>query len=210
MLSPKEIKVIALIGQDVSYSNYFFHRVKDLKWFYPFKQRGFFLPEKIPQSENGEFLFWNILDYLERVSEQVVQNPQYGKELIDIIYDIVQFSQNKKQIVNYYIWRYCVKILNNLPTEVIKKNLSIEKFRLWCSVWTKFSSAKAIPITDIGGTLLSKFLGDDSTLLYAETIIDAITDIKLSGKFHPLTKNDEVVLACDSYWIRDAFKKIMS
>src|SRR3990167_1318160 len=103
MLNDKEKKVIALIEQNSSHSNYYFHRVKDLKWFYPLKERGFFLPEKIPQSESGDFLFWNILDYLERVSEQVAQDTRYGKELIDIIENIVQFSLNKKRVNNYHI-----------------------------------------------------------------------------------------------------------
>jgi len=54
---------------------------------------------------------------------------------------------------------------------------------------------------------LPKFLAGDSTIEYVETIIDVITCIKLSGKFHPLTKVDEIILAYSSYWIRDAFKK---
>ena len=49
MLNDKDKKVMMLIEQDATHSNYFFHKVKDMKWFYPLKEKEFFLPEKIPQ-----------------------------------------------------------------------------------------------------------------------------------------------------------------
>ena len=73
-------------------------------------------------------------------------------------------------------------------------------------MWTNFSSGRPIAITGIGESLLPN-LCNDSMDEYAEAIIDAITEIRAGGKPHPLTKSEEVVLAWDSYWIRDAFKK---
>ncbi len=35
MLTEKEIQVLNLISQDAAYENYFFRKVKNLKWFYP-------------------------------------------------------------------------------------------------------------------------------------------------------------------------------
>lgn len=209
MLNDKDKKVMMFIEQDATHSNYFFHRVKDMKWFYPLKEKGFFLPEKIPQLESGDFLFWNILDYLERVSEQVAQNIQYGKELIDIIESIVQFSLNKKRVNNYHIWWYCVKILNNLPVAVIKGNLTIDKFWTWLSVWTDHPLGSDLTISDIGVKLLPKFLHDDFApdYTYAETIINVITAIRAAGKSDAFTKREDAVLAWQSYWILDAFKK---
>ena len=52
MLSEKEEKVLSLVKQDDSYSNYFFSKAKDLKWFYPLKERDFFDPSTIPFDEN--------------------------------------------------------------------------------------------------------------------------------------------------------------
>ena len=207
MLNEKEKKVIALIDQDASHSNYFFNRVKDLKWFYPLKERGFFLPERIPLSERGDFLFWNILDYLERVSEHVAKNQKFGKELIEIINNIVRFSQNKKRINNEYIWWYCVKILNNIPSNIITENLNTDKFNLWLSAWTENSMGSNLTIVDISGKLLLKFLSDDTTIEYAEAIIDTITRIKPGGKISALTRKDDAVLYWDSFWIKDAFSR---
>ncbi len=209
MLDDKDKKVMVLIEQDTTHSNYFFHRAKDLKWFYPLKEKGFFLPERMPQSDNGDFLFWNILDYLERVSEQVVSNIQYGKELIDIVDSIIQFSLNKKRVNNYHIWWYCVKLLNNLPAIVIKDNLTIDKFKIWLSVWTDHSMGNDLTISDIGEKLLPKFLHTDfgSDYLYAENIIYAITEIKAGGKANAFTKRDDAVMAWQTYWIAKTFNK---
>lgn len=206
MLNEKEIKVIALIDRDTSLSNYFFNKVKDLKWFYPLMERGFFLPPKIPHSEGGDFLFWNVLDYLERVSEQVTENPKYGKELIEIIDSVVQFSLNKKRVDNYHIWLYCVKILNNIPIGIIKENLSADKFKTWLSVWLNHSAGGDLVISEFAQKLLPKFLVDDSGIEYAETIINAITEIRASGKTNTFTKQEEAVLVWDAYWIQEAFK----
>ncbi len=209
MLEDKEKKVITLIEQDNTYSNYFFQRVKDLRWFYPLKERGFFLPEKIPQTEGGVFLFWNILDYLERVSIQLDDDPQYGNELIKIIDSVVHFSLNKKRINNYHIWWYCVKITNNLPTLIIKENLKIEQFRTWLNVWTDHSMGGDLTISDIGEKLLPKFLHDDygPDYKYAETIVDVITQIKPGGNLRGITKREDATLVWDSYWLRESFKK---
>jgi hypothetical protein len=197
-----------LIKTDTDQARYFFARVKSLKWFYPLKDQGYFNPESIPYDSEGHALFWNILDYFERVSEQVTQNPQYGKELIEIIESVVQFLLNKKRVNNYHIWWYCVKILNNLPATVIKDNLTIDKFRTWLSVWTEHSLGSDLTISDIGVKLLPKFLQDDFApgYTYAETIITAITAIRASGKSDTFTKRDDAIMVWQTYWILDAFK----
>lgn len=212
-LNSKEILLLQRIKEDKSYSSWFFKQAKDLKWFYPLKDSNYFLPGNIPFDSNGYAFFWEVFDYLERVSEQVAQNTQYGKELIDIIESLVQFSLNKKRINNYHIWWYCVKILNNLPATVIKDNLAIDKFQTWLSVWTDHSLGSDLTISDIGVKLLPKFLQDEYGHEYkhAEAIVDVITKIKPRGKTLEMalgvTEREDVVLSWHSYWIQDAFKK---
>ncbi len=219
MLNEKGKNVIKLIEQNESSSNYFFNRVKDLKWFYPLMEHGFFLPEKIPRSESGGFLFWNVLDYLERVSEQVAENPKYGKELIDIIETIVRFARgpDTKRINNYHIWWYCVKILNNRPIHIIKDNLPIDDqtngnqtkygFKTWLETWTDLALVGGLTVVEISGKLLSKFLGNDATIPYAEAIIAAITRIRSVDTADIITNRKEADLVYESYWLRDTFKK---
>ncbi|MBL7130690.1 MAG: hypothetical protein ISS45_04735 [Candidatus Omnitrophica bacterium] len=208
-LNSKEILLLQRIKEDKSYSSWFFKQAKDLKWFYPLKENSYFLPENIPFDSNGYALFWEVFNYLERVSEQVVQNTQYGKELIEIIESLVQFSIDKKRINNYHIWWYCVKILNNLPAVIIQENLAVDKFKVWLSVWTDHSLGSDLTISDIGEKLLPKFLQDDfgSDYVYAENIIFAITTIRVGGKSNAFTKRDDAVMEWQIYWILDAFKK---
>jgi len=209
MLNSKEILLLQRIKEDKSYSRWFFKQAKDLKWFYPLKDNNYFLPENIPFDSNGYALFWEVFDYLERVSEQVVQNDQYGKELIDIIESLVQFSLNKKCVNNYHVWWYCVKILNNLPAAVIKDNLKIDKFQMWLFAWTDHSGGSDLMVSDIGEKLMPKFLHDDygPEYKYAEAIIDTITKIRAKGEEDAFTKRDDVVMRCQTYWILGAFKK---
>jgi hypothetical protein len=207
MLSDKEKKVITLIKEDESYSNYFFNRVKKLKWFYPLQEQGFFLPDNIPLTASGDYLFWNVLDYLERVSEQLDKNSEYGEHLIDIIDSLVSYSQKKKKINNYHISWYCVKIINNIPNNILINTLSVDQFRIWLKEWTDRSRVSSLTISDIGSKLLPKFLNDDSMIEHAETIIDVITDITTIGRSLRSTKKEDAHLAWDAFWIRDTFKK---
>lgn len=199
--------IIDLLRNDNDLRNYFWSNVRSIQLFNRLSVEGYFSPNNIKFDSEGYALFWNVLDYLERVSEQLAENPQYGKELIDIIDNVVQFSLNKKRINNYHIWWYCTKILNNIPVSMITENLSIDKFQVWLSVWTDYSSVSDLVISDLGQKLLPKFLGDDYGIEYAETIVGVITEIKASGKQDGFTKREDAVLAWDAYWIRDAFKK---
>lgn len=210
MLSSKEVLLLKRIEEDVSYHNWFFKEAKDLKWFYPLNDRKYFNPKGIKYDDNGNALFWNVLDYLERVSEQVTQNPEYGPELINIIDSVVRFSLNQQKINNHHIWWYCAKILNNLPADVIKKNLDAEKFHTWLSVWAEHSLGSDLITSDIGEKLLPKFLSEDfgPDYKYAEIIIDSITEIRAGGRSPgSLTNREDVVLARDAYWIQESFKK---
>lgn len=191
------------------YSSYFFRKETDAKWFPLLKKKSYFSPEKIEFDDAGNALFWRVLDYLERVSEQVAQNTRYGKELIEIIESLVQFSLTKKRVNNYHIWWYCVKILNNLPPAVIRESLAVDKFKVWLSVWTDHSLGSDLTISDIGEKLLPKCLGDDfgPDYIYAENIVFAITTIRAGGKSSAFTKRDDALMEWQVYWILDAFKK---
>ena len=63
MLTNEEKKVLRLI-QVEDYRSYFFQKVKDIKWFFTLKEEKFFNPSKIKFDNNGNALFWNVLDYL--------------------------------------------------------------------------------------------------------------------------------------------------
>ena len=201
--------VMELINKDKDLRSYFFKRVESIQWFDYLKNKKYFNVTNILFDRNNNAYFWDILEYIEKVSEQVAENTQYGKELIDIINNLVQFSLTNKRINNYHIWWYCVKILNNLPPAVIRNHLPSTKFQAWLSVWTARSQENDLTISDISQKLLPKFLADDFSpdFAHAEVIISAITAIKAGGKQRSLTDREDAGLVWHSYWILDTFKK---
>ncbi|MBU4306112.1 MAG: hypothetical protein KJ893_10920 [Candidatus Omnitrophica bacterium] len=201
--------IMLLISDDESLRDYFFKRVKSIQWVDILEREKYFSVNNILFDSNGNAYFWVVLNYLERVSEQLFQGPKYGKKLIEIIDSIVEYSLNKRKINHYHIWWYCAKILNNLLDTVIKDNLTVDKFQTWLSVWTDHSMGSDLAISDIGEKLLPKFLHDDfgPDYIYAENIVYAITAIRAGGKSNPITKRDDAVMAWQTFWIRNAFKK---
>jgi len=191
------------------YSKYFFRKENNINWVPLLKKKLYFAPVNLEFDKQGNALFWDVLFYLEKVSQRISDNPQYGNELIGIVNDLVQFSLNKKHINSYHIWWYCVKILNNLPTVVIKATLKVENFKVWLSVWTDSSLGGDLAISDIGKDLLPKFLQDDfgSDYSYAEAIVDAITAIKIGTKPYSFSRREDIVLNWGKYWVLDAFKR---
>lgn len=205
-LNTEEREVLYLIKTNIDYARYFLLRAKSLKWFFPLKEEHFFSPETIRFDEKDNAVFWDVLNYLERVSEQTDKNPEYGKELIKILDNLVEFSEKEKRINNYHIWWYCTKIFNNIPVEIIK-TLSDEKFREWLLAWLENTMGVDLIVSEIGKSLLPKFLRDDSTVVYAETIIEEITRIKKEEKTSDLVKIRNAVMKWDTFWILDAFKR---
>lgn len=199
----------------------FLGRLSSVDWFEWLLEHGYFDPSRIEFDSSGNASFWNILRYLERVSEQVAESPgpnkEYGKGLLNIIRDIVRFSREQRTVNNPHIWWYCVKIVNNLPSSMIKENVSVEDqadgsstrygFRTWLLTWTDPAVAGDLAVTDVAEKLLPKFLEDESTLEYAEVVVAVITRIKASGKKSSLDGRDDAILVCDSYWVADAFQK---
>ncbi|MBI5186150.1 MAG: hypothetical protein HZA01_10560 [Nitrospinae bacterium] len=142
--------------------------------------------------------------------------------MLYIINDTVSYSNQllsdgKKGINNYHIWWYFVKIIHNLPPEVITEDLPIDDWNKNGKIHHGFRSlllAMMDPslgsnwnVTDITRKLLPKFLEDAYTAEYAETIIDVITRIKEGTTETSLSGREEVVLLWKPYWILDAFER---
>ena len=203
-------QIIKLIKQEKALTDYFFKKIKDPVWFSMLKKKRYFNPETIPKDKDGNTLFWNILDYLERISEQLKEpaNEKYAKELINIIESVIQYSRNTKKINNYYIWWYFVKILNNIPTDlIISNNLTTEKFKIWLEEWANPKMSGDLAISDIVELLLGKFLKDNRTIKHAEAIIKVITRIEKKGEKDSFTRRDEAKMTWSPYWTLKGFEK---
>jgi hypothetical protein len=213
-LDPKEEAVLEMIEKDISYENYFFKKVTNVKWFYPLKEKGYFSREKAPgvkpAKKEGYYVpQWNILPYLEQISQQVnVQgNEKYIDELLIIISEVSKYQELKKRdIDNYHTWRYFVKILLNLPNSKIPIEI-IELIPIWLN--SRFNTM--LPGSEIAGKLLPKFLRDENDIKKAEKIIKYITSFKTSPiskeKKKDVKKDEKIELLVDSYILKEVFEK---
>ena len=214
-LDPKEEAVLEMIEKDISYENYFFKKATNVKWFYPLKEKGYFSPEKAPgikpAEKEGHYIpQWNVLPYLERISQKVNvrDNGKYIDELLKIIKEISNYQDSKGQhIDNYRTWRYFVKILLNFPNGKITLKI-IDLIPIWLS--SKFDTM--LPGSQIAIKLLPKFLTDDlDDIKKAEKIIEYITLVKTppasEEKKRDLEKDKKIKLVIDSYILKEVFEK---
>ncbi len=210
-------EVLNLI-KEKSYNNYFFKNINNIEWFNILKKENYFSADKAPgpelTDEKGLYSipWWNVLTYLEKVSEQVAVhgNERYIDELLNIIKDVSTYTDAEgKHTDNFHTWRSFVTILLNIPREKIPLDV-IELNPLWLD--SKFGASHVG--SEIGLKLLPHFLsGDpsDEEIPKAERIVDYITQVKkvkLSEERAKLyDKEEEYKLIIDSYWIKDIFDK---
>ncbi|MEW6068786.1 MAG: toll/interleukin-1 receptor domain-containing protein [Nitrospirota bacterium] len=211
-----EVEFILKLIQDGHYRNYFFKKVTVLHWFNTFKNYDYFKPseETKPQEAEEKGLFsipqWNVLPYLEKVSQQVnvPGNEKYIDELLGIIQEVTDYHiKHEKILDNYRTWYYFVKILCNIPNDKIPIDI-INLIPIWLD--SKFSTS--LPGAKIAERLLPKFLTDNpEDIKKAEKIIESITAIKTfslsEDRAKALGKKEETRFLIDPHWLKKAFDK---
>lgn len=210
-------RLLTLIKKDISYQNYFFGKVKDIKWLSALKTDGYFNPDKNPSAapaeREGLFVIpeWNVLPYLERVSQQANTpgNEKYIDELLTIIKEVSSYKDAKGQhIDNYRTWYYFVKILFNLPNEKIN-----EEIINLIPIWLDSMFGTSLPGAEIVEKLLPKFLNsnDPEDWKKAERIIEIITDIKwveiLDKQKDVYGRENEPRTLIEPYWLKEGIEK---
>jgi len=213
-LNPKEEAVLALI-KDPVYENYFFNKVSDVKWFETLKERGYFKSEKapgpIPADEKGYVTIpvWNVLPYLEKISKQVNEpgDEKYIDELLIIIREVTEYHKTTKTLHNYNTWSYFVKIIVNIPSANIPKDI-IDFIPIWLD--SKYLST--FLSHDLALKLLPKFLPEnpsDIDIEKAEKVFESLFEIrwkeKPKGYIETLAgMRDEPYLLVDQHWLIDS------
>jgi len=202
--------------KDKQYENYFFRHVRAVSWFGALKNNGYFSPEKAPGpqpgTEAGYFTIpeWNVLPYLERVSEQiaVLGDEKYTKGLLNIISEVTEYHKQTKKLDNYRIWWYFVKILLNIPNDKIPARI----IQL-APIWLRSRFDVGLVGGDVAKKLLPKFLNSEKTEDWkkAERIVEAITDIKwskvASERREIVGKDKEATTLIDGHWLQESLKE---
>ena len=185
--------VLNLIKSDASYERYIFQKLISHVWFEIWKRESYFSPNKVPRPERTEegyyrIPYWNPLDYLERLAEQIKENKitggekiKYAKELLEIIKNISTYRDEEgNHIDNYHVWHAFIKILSHLPNELITMDI-IDLIPIWLD--SRFLND--LQADEIVENLLPKFLTDNrEDIEKAERIIHHIIKvIKKEEKF---------------------------
>jgi hypothetical protein len=211
-----EGKLFNIIINDNAATDYFLKNVTSTHWFYSLKVREFFAPQKAPSpklaDQGGYFVpEWNILPYLERVSQQVniSGNERYIDELLTIIKEVSNYKgTDGRPIDNYRTYYYFTRILLNLPNEKITEEI-INLIPTWLDL--KFSTS--LPGAEIAGKLLPKFLNSEKPEDWekAERIVQIITDIKwinVPEKQRGVCgRENEVRTLIEPYWLKEGIEK---
>jgi len=224
----KKLFLFLLICNDKSCENYFFCHVSSSDWVRFLKFLGYFSPKKAPSpqpaDEEGYFIIpqWNVLPYLERVSQQVTikGNEKYIDELLEIINNVTKYHvEHNRKLDNYRTWGYFVKILLNLPNDKIVKYLKEHNIKIgkdWIEVWLTSKFDNTVPASDITTKLLPKFLTENKNDIdIAEQIIEVITEIKPDyfeeeekvERLGVFERKKEPKTTVDAYWLIESFKK---
>lgn len=124
-LSDKEQKIFPILRKDETQRNYFFRKVKDIKWFQPLLKEGFFDINQYPiidtsKVKQGENIAWIQLLYIEELITQFKDSPNhpYFTQIREIIDSIINSSNN-----NYWIDYRINKILSLLPQDKVEIDL---------------------------------------------------------------------------------------
>ena len=156
--------ILQLIKNDRPLEDHFFQKLVSIEWLLPLRKEGYFDPSKNPKPQPAEkqgyfsVPFWNVLNYLQRVSEQVgvSKDPCLANTLMEIFRSIANYKEEGKPIDNYRTNWTLMKIISNLPSANVKKE-DIEIIRQFLnSEWDSSPVSSAI-----AENLFPKFLGDN-------------------------------------------------
>lgn len=183
------------IQRKTIYEDDFFRKISKLEWFDELIKRNYFKPNpdtapKERREKQYYIPYWNVLPYLERVSEKakLSGNKKYIDELLNIIKEVTEYHlNNNKCLDNFYTWQSFAKILVNIPNNRISIDI-IDFISIWLD--TKFNNT-LVPI-EILKNLLPKFLDSDKAedLKKAEKIVNIVTKIKCISKYTEQGKRD--------------------
>lgn len=219
-LNPNDESILELL-KDSNTRRYFLSKYKDVKLFFILKDSGYFETEQEPLPfliNNGKYYSipeWEILRYLENISSNtdIIDYKKYAQEILNIINNVTEYHIDEHiEIDNYLTWWYFIKILINIPNEIISlKMLSHLK------VWINARFDNHLICSEIVDKLIPKFLNNTSQIediKKAELIIEIICTVKKEEKkpesedLHDLFgDNEKYKLIFDGYYFEEFFNK---
>jgi hypothetical protein len=162
-ITAEEKNILDYLAKGSEYQALIFKELTDSTYFLLIKNHGYFSPNNNPvpfesEKNKGFFTipFWPALTYLEKASRECVnaQKPDIAIALMEVVRDVSRPKGDRKNRVdNYHTWQYFVKIMANLPLDIIK----LEDIEL-ISDWLESKFDASMVVWEISKTLLPKLL----------------------------------------------------
>ena len=137
-LSQDELMVLERVIAKPELQPHFFSKVKSLKWFKVFSEKGLLAPSLNPSPVNTEGNYWNtpswpITQYLVSSSQHLCDqdNEGYAKLYLQLIVDVTTYA-SEHSFSNYRTWWQFAKILRNIPSDLISIS-EVEIISYWLS-----------------------------------------------------------------------------
>ena len=126
-LTPAELDLLARIDAKEELRPFFLRKAKGLKWFDELDNRGYFNPAEnptpVPTKEAGyvNVPSWAVTDYLVATSPELLErgNRAYAERILNIVRNVTKAAK-EQEFGNYQTWWQFSKIVQNIPTELIK------------------------------------------------------------------------------------------
>lgn len=184
--SYKEQEIIDYLARGQEYQRYIFNNLADFTHFQLIYENEYFSsaynPKPVESGDNKGFYtipHWPALTYLERVSKDCLklENQDYAKKIMSIIRENTRPKGNKKAD-NWRTWQSFVKILSNMPSEVVNE----EDVNL-IQDWLESNFDNSMVVLEIGETLLPKLINhSDAEKKIGKLIKIIIESIKIERR----------------------------
>ncbi|MDD5094489.1 MAG: toll/interleukin-1 receptor domain-containing protein [Dehalococcoidia bacterium] len=203
--TPAEIKIIVDVYlTKESYQTYFFRRLDNAVWLKYLNCYGFFRrnpsPIQVP-SQTGAYTIphWNVLDYLEKVADEVESaGDDVGHMLMEIVRSISDYRDEKgERIDNYGTDWSLVKIMAKLPVRFLDIQ-DIDRVSIYLGTRWGVDLAGS----EIGEALLPKLIKEDANDLAAKLL-----GVSIGFRLEERSKEIEVKPLIDRYWLNELMTK---
>lgn len=209
-MEPKIQAALNLLKEGLEYQRYFFKRTEDIGLFGVLREEGFFSSAHNPKpveskDQKGYFSipYWPALEYLEKISTQCSagMHQEEAKALMAIIREVTR-PQHEQKSDNYRTWYSFLRIMANLPTELI----TIEDVGL-IRDWLDSNFDNSLVGGEIGKSLLPKLLNSPKSedCKKAELIIEIVTTLKQTPDKNIASEKWQT--AVNPFWLGNLFNK---
>lgn len=181
-LRPEDIDLLARLDGKRELRALFFKRAKNLKWFYPLRDRGYFkFQEFTSMQETGSSVavpFWHAAEYLAAASESLErpENEKYCSDFMNVIREITLEAESKG-VTNYRTWWCFAKVIENIPV----KYVAVDDARL-VDYWLSDEVESGLVAGELGEHWLEKLisLGDGHSKKISELLLKILFKIQFT------------------------------